>query len=109
MLSGGMSGLLTDLVYFPLDSIKTRIQASTKRQDFVKKTEKVSKMRGMSAVMVVSVPSASTFFFCYDKTKQVLSQSMKKFLIHVIYSLINIYIPCTDFFRTSGFLIFKIL
>ena len=26
MLSGGTSGLITDIVYFPLDTIKTRLQ-----------------------------------------------------------------------------------
>ena len=85
-----MSGVLTDLVYFPLDSIKTRIQATTKRNDFVKKTEKVSKMKGMSAIMIVSIPYAMTFFFFYDKTKQILSQSnffcvVKDQMFHIFY------------------------
>ena len=71
-----MSGLLTELVYFPLDSIKTRIQATTKRNDFVKKSKKISKMKGVSVIMIVGVPNTMIFFLFYNKLKQLLSQSI---------------------------------
>ena len=41
-LSGGMAGFITDCVYFPLDTIKTRLQASFKGVDYMKKAKNVS-------------------------------------------------------------------
>ena len=35
-LAGGSAGISIDCVLFPIDSIKTRIQASSKKEDFRK-------------------------------------------------------------------------
>ena len=46
-------------------------------------------MKGMSAIMIVSVPYAMTFFLFYDKTKQIISQSfsLKILLNYSFYKL----------------------
>ena len=36
VLAGAIGGAICDLVIFPIDSIKTRIQASNAKKDFVK-------------------------------------------------------------------------
>lgn len=33
-LSGGVAGILVDLIYFPIETIKTRIQASNKKTNY---------------------------------------------------------------------------
>ena len=43
LMAGGAAGMATDIAIFPIDSIKTRIQASSKKgKDFVKEAEDVS-------------------------------------------------------------------
>eukprot|EP01017_Pseudomicrothorax_dubius_P022462 TRINITY_DN2431_c0_g1_i2.p1 TRINITY_DN2431_c0_g1~~TRINITY_DN2431_c0_g1_i2.p1 ORF type:complete len:281 (+),score=43.10 TRINITY_DN2431_c0_g1_i2:127-969(+) len=74
-LSGGCAGLFTDVMYFPIDSLKTRIQASIAGKNFVKDAKMVSKLKGISANFVVSFPAAFTFFTVYDGSKIALSNA----------------------------------
>eukprot|EP01017_Pseudomicrothorax_dubius_P030413 TRINITY_DN3796_c1_g1_i2.p1 TRINITY_DN3796_c1_g1~~TRINITY_DN3796_c1_g1_i2.p1 ORF type:complete len:156 (-),score=20.78 TRINITY_DN3796_c1_g1_i2:606-1073(-) len=72
-IAGGTAGLFTDLMYFPIDSLKTRIQASIKGQNFVKEARKVGFLKGISASLVISFPAAMSFFAVYDGGKVLLS------------------------------------
>jgi solute carrier family 25 S-adenosylmethionine transporter 26 len=69
-----MAGICVDLVLFPLDTIKTRIQATIKGQDsnFLQKSENISKYTGLRTQIFASFPSAAAFFSTYDLTKYLL-------------------------------------
>ena len=54
-------------------------------------------MKGMSAIMIVSVPYAMTFFLFYDKTKQIISQSFSlkillNYSFHKLETISNLWI-----------------
>jgi len=68
-VAGGSAGIVTDILYFPLDSIKTRLQASDKRDNYTEKAKNISKMKGILPILMVSFPAAFTFFATYEKSK----------------------------------------
>ena len=69
MFAGGIAGLSIDLALFPVDSIKTRLQASSSKVDFSKKADSVSKYRGLAASMAASFPCAAMFWLAYEFSK----------------------------------------
>ena len=72
VLSGGIAGTSIDFVLFPLDSIKTRLQASSKSADFLKDAASVSKFRGVASAMAASFPCAAMFWLSYEYSKYFL-------------------------------------
>lgn len=68
-----------DLALFPLDTIKTRIQATIKGKsiNYVEKSVNVSKYSGLRAQIYASFPSAAAFFSTYDFTKHILKEKVK--------------------------------
>jgi solute carrier family 25 S-adenosylmethionine transporter 26 len=74
-----MAGICVDLVLFPLDTIKTRIQATIKGQNnnFIEKSANVSKYSGLRTQIIASFPAAAAFFATYDFTKYILKQKFK--------------------------------
>eukprot|EP00835_Amoeboradix_gromovi_P004706 NODE_384_length_9596_cov_0.282510.p4 type:complete len:212 gc:universal NODE_384_length_9596_cov_0.282510:8671-9306(+) len=62
-IAGALSGLTVDVFLFPLDTIKTRLQAS---QGFMKAGGFKSVYRGLLPVLLGSMPSAGVFFTVYD-------------------------------------------
>ena len=86
VLAGGLAGTSIDFVLFPIDSIKTRLQASSNKADFVKSSEAVSKFRGLTSAMAASFPCAATFWLSYEYSKYVLhsNQFLNSYLnVHV--------------------------
>ena len=69
ILAGGMAGISVDLALFPIDSIKTRLQASTKQVDYTKQAQNVSKYRGFFSAMLASFPCAGVFWMSYEVSK----------------------------------------
>ena len=67
--SGGIAGLSIDLALFPIDSIKTRLQASDAKKDFTKQASEVSKFRGLASAMAASFPCAAMFWMSYEYSK----------------------------------------
>jgi solute carrier family 25 S-adenosylmethionine transporter 26 len=65
-VAGGIAGTSIDLALFPVDSIKTRLQASTAKVNFVKDAEQVSKFRGLAASMAAAFPCAAAFWLFYE-------------------------------------------
>lgn len=61
--------MVTDSIYFPLDSLKTRIQASRAGVDYVSQAKGVSKLKGLIPTLASSFPGAFSFFFAYESTK----------------------------------------
>ena len=73
VLAGGIAGTSIDFALFPIDSIKTRLQASSKNVDFVQSAEAVSKFRGLASAMAASFPCAATFWLSYEFSKYALN------------------------------------
>lgn len=69
MLAGGLAGISVDCALFPIDSIKTRLQASTKQVDYSKQAADVSKYKGFASAMLASFPCAGVFWCTYEFTK----------------------------------------
>lgn len=72
-VAGGVAGVVVDFALYPLDFIKTRIQA---RNDVIKKPPK-SLYSGVLIAMLGSFPSAATFFATYENTKNATKQCKK--------------------------------
>lgn len=66
-VAGGIAGIAVDIVFYPLDTIKTRIMASSKTENFSKLA--LSKFKGFSAQMIVSFPYSFTFFYTYETVR----------------------------------------
>ncbi|CAI2377596.1 unnamed protein product [Moneuplotes crassus] len=74
-LAGGCAGISVDFVLFPIDSIKTRLQASTKAKNYAKEANKVNKFRGFVSSMLASFPCAAIFWASYEFSKLFISKS----------------------------------
>lgn len=73
LLSGAAAGLTVDVVLFPIDTIKTRLQS---KQGFVKAGGFQGVYRGLGSAALGSVPSAALFFLAYDTSKSLLPLGM---------------------------------
>ncbi|KAL3229607.1 putative mitochondrial carrier protein PET8 [Nakaseomyces bracarensis] len=67
LLSGAAAGTSTDLVFFPIDTLKTRLQA---KGGFFRNGGYHGVYRGLGSAVVASAPGASLFFITYDYCKQ---------------------------------------
>ncbi|KAJ7050625.1 mitochondrial carrier domain-containing protein, partial [Mycena amicta] len=64
--AGGLAGTAVDLLFFPIDTIKTRLQAP---QGFVRADGFKGIYKGVGSVGVGSAPGAAVFFATYDTLK----------------------------------------
>ncbi|KAF2668045.1 mitochondrial carrier [Microthyrium microscopicum] len=69
LLAGAVAGTCTDISLYPLDTLKTRLQA---KEGFFRSGGFRNIYRGIGAVVAGSAPSAALFFVTYDTTKRVL-------------------------------------
>lgn len=67
LISGGAAGTATDLAFFPIDTLKTRLQA---QGGFFKNGGFRGLYKGLGSAVVASAPSASLFFVTYDTSKR---------------------------------------
>lgn len=67
IVSGAVAGLSVDVILFPLDTVKTRLQSQS---GFWANGGFRNVYRGMGSVVVGSMPSAGVFFITYEKLKQ---------------------------------------
>lgn len=72
LVAGATAATVVDSIIFPLDTIKTRSQASG---GFIKNGGYTGLYRGIGSVVVCTVPSASIFFFTYEKFKGLCDQA----------------------------------
>lgn len=77
LLSGAAAGTSTDLVFFPIDTLKTRLQA---KGGFFANGGYRGVYRGLGSAVVASAPSASLFFVSYDFMKSELKPHFQRFL-----------------------------
>ncbi|SCV04921.1 LANO_0G14356g1_1 [Lachancea nothofagi CBS 11611] len=66
LLAGAAAGTSTDLAFFPIDTLKTRLQAAG---GFFANGGYFGVYRGLGSAVVASAPSASLFFVSYDAMK----------------------------------------
>lgn len=69
LAAGALSGLTVDLLFFPIDTIKTRLQSS---QGFWAAGGFTGVYRGLASTAVGSAPGASVFFTTYESMKPTL-------------------------------------
>lgn len=70
LLAGGIAGTAVDVSLYPLDTIKTRLQAS---RGFLANGGWSGIYRGIGSVVAGSAPSAAIFFLTYDRGKALLA------------------------------------
>ncbi|KII90643.1 hypothetical protein PLICRDRAFT_52358 [Plicaturopsis crispa FD-325 SS-3] len=67
LIAGGVAGTAVDLLFFPIDTIKTRLQSA---QGFARAGGFKSVYKGLGSVVVGSAPGAAAFFSTYETMKQ---------------------------------------
>lgn len=65
-VAGGLAGLSVDAIYYPIDTIKTRIMGSSIKENLTKTASNISKFRGFSCQLIISFPYSFTFFLIYQ-------------------------------------------
>ncbi|KAG9098443.1 S-adenosylmethionine transporter [Ceratobasidium sp. UAMH 11750] len=91
LLAGGLAGTSVDLLFFPIDTIKTRLQSS---QGFIKAGGFKGVYKGVGSVVVGSAPGAAIFFTTYSTLKQSLPIAHTHPLNHVISSSLGEIAAC---------------
>ena len=71
LFAGSLAGFITDIVYFPLDTIKSRMQASFKNNQALS-FKGVSLYQGISSQIIISAPAAALYFVGFEHTKEIL-------------------------------------
>ncbi|XP_055542847.1 S-adenosylmethionine mitochondrial carrier protein homolog isoform X1 [Wyeomyia smithii] len=84
LISGGVAGLVVDIVLFPIDTIKTRLQSE---RGFVRSGGFQGIYKGLAPAAAGSAPTAALFFCTYDGLKSHLgrwvSQSQQPY-VHMV-------------------------
>lgn len=70
--SGAVAGTCTDLFFFPIDTLKTRLQA---KGGFFHNGGWKGVYKGVGSTIVASAPGASLFFLTYEEVKARLAQN----------------------------------
>eukprot|EP00743_Colponemidia_sp_Colp-15_P008093 GILK01008769.1.p1 GENE.GILK01008769.1~~GILK01008769.1.p1 ORF type:complete len:301 (-),score=28.55 GILK01008769.1:41-907(-) len=85
-LAGGSAGASVDLVLFPIDTIKTRLQA---RKENVAKAALTFRgfYAGLGSAMAGSFPAAAAFFSTYETSKRYLSTELPSLPLPFVHML----------------------
>lgn len=75
LISGGVAGLVVDVVLFPIDTIKTRLQSE---RGFLRSGGFRGIYKGLAPAAAGSAPTAAIFFCTYDGLKSHLGQFVAK-------------------------------
>ncbi|KAJ2768381.1 hypothetical protein IWQ56_002338 [Coemansia nantahalensis] len=83
LASGALAGMTVDMALFPLDTIKTRLQA---RAGFLASGGFRGIYSGLSSAIIGSAPGAAAFFLMYEKTKAAFSDLPARHqpLVHMV-------------------------
>ncbi|CAN0520801.1 unnamed protein product, partial [Ectocarpus sp. 8 AP-2014] len=74
LLSGAVAGTTVDLVLYPLDTVKTRLQATAGAKLSVNTFRGL--FNGVAPAIAASAPCAAAFFGAYDSLKRVLTEKL---------------------------------
>lgn len=78
LISGAASGTSTDIVFFPIDTLKTRLQA---KGGFFHNGGYHNIYKGIGSAIIASAPGASLFFLTYDSMKEITKPRLKQLQI----------------------------
>ncbi|CAN3372737.1 succinate/fumarate mitochondrial transporter [Diutina rugosa] len=81
LVSGACAGTSTDLAFFPIDTVKTRLQA---KGGFFANGGWHGIYRGLGSCVVASAPSASLFFVTYDSAKAYTKDKLSPVASHML-------------------------
>ncbi|XP_020834644.1 mitochondrial S-adenosylmethionine carrier protein isoform X1 [Phascolarctos cinereus] len=84
LLAGGVAGVSVDLILFPLDTMKTRLQSP---QGFKKAGGFRGIYAGVPSAAVGSFPNAAAFFITYEYVKFLLRMESSSYLVPVTHML----------------------
>lgn len=90
LLAGGLGGILQDAVYYPFETIKSRIQvkdfdqASSPRINYMESAKKTSLFAGFSTILYVSFPATALYFLGYDGTKYYCAKYFPGLSAHLV-------------------------
>lgn len=87
LLSGAAAGTSTDLVFFPIDTLKTRLQA---KGGFFVNGGYRGIYKGLGSAVVASAPGASLFFVAYDSMKSFLKPKFQQVMPKANESLVDV-------------------
>ncbi|GMM47904.1 Pet8 protein [Pichia kluyveri] len=73
LISGGAAGTATDLAFFPIDTLKTRLQA---KGGFFLNGGFKGLYKGLGSAVIASAPSAALFFITYDNCKSFFKEKI---------------------------------
>ncbi|KAI9797622.1 MAG: hypothetical protein M1833_005405 [Piccolia ochrophora] len=80
LLAGALAAFTVDLLVYPLDTLKTRIQSPDYRKIYTTSTGAVSKRllfkglyQGVGSVIIATLPSSGAFFTTYEGVKSYLT------------------------------------
>ncbi|EEB06834.1 S-adenosylmethionine transporter [Schizosaccharomyces japonicus yFS275] len=93
--AGICAGLAVDFSLFPIDTLKTRLQA---KGGFLKNGKFKGLYRGIGSIFVGSAPGASLFFTTYETSKKKLSRSklgLSDPVVHMISASLGEIVACT--------------
>lgn len=82
LISGGMAGLVVDVMLFPIDTIKTRLQSD---KMFWRAGGFRGIYNGLGPTAVGSVPSAAIFFCTYESMKKLLTPYVNAQQTHYVH------------------------
>ncbi|KAL5482861.1 PET8 [Sanghuangporus weigelae] len=82
LIAGGIAGTSVDLLFYPLDTVKTRLQSA---QGFFSAGGLRGVYKGVGSVVIGSAPGAAVFFSTYDTLKRISPISKERVAItHMI-------------------------
>ncbi|EJC98918.1 mitochondrial carrier [Fomitiporia mediterranea MF3/22] len=68
LIAGGVAGTSVDLLFYPIDTVKTRLQSA---QGFISAGGFRGIYKGVGSVIIGSAPGAAVFFSTYDTLKRI--------------------------------------
>jgi solute carrier family 25 S-adenosylmethionine transporter 26 len=93
LLSGGVAGTVADVTLYPLDTLKTRLQAP---EGFIKAGGFKGTYKGLGAAAAGSAPGAAFFFAVYEMIKANLSSSnAPPALVHMLAASFGETVACS--------------
>ena len=64
-ISGGIAGVVMESLFYPLETLKTRIMGSTLKEDLIKQSKHINLYKGISLRIIGGFPGYFSFFFVY--------------------------------------------
>lgn len=91
LISGGFAGLMVDIILFPIDTIKTRLQSE---KSFWRAGGFRSIYDGLGATAAGSVPTGALFFCTYESLKSLLPTSTHTHFVHMFSAAVGEVVSC---------------